>query len=293
MRRASRAAVLTPKGRRLWTPANLSVRPSIWLNDQGQVTDAGSGACSQWNDISGNNFHFKQTTSANRPLIVSGGLNGRRTIRFDGTNDLLYTTVSATASLTSSVGALTEFLVYKKLATDAGVSRIVTFVPVSVVGGPLSRHSIACSGTAGGEANKTRGSARRERADAAVTLTQGTSLGTAWQVVMFNVVYPDRDGFLDINGANDQQNLTFTSAGSLTDSNASSSAFAIGGTPGVQGDDPTTTNPADVEIAERIFVLGNPSQADKDRVFGYLHHRWGLATNLGSTHPYRYAPPYA
>jgi|RhisoiCoNPM_1038542.scaffolds.fasta_scaffold00080_3 hypothetical protein len=293
MRRASRAAVLTPKRRRLWTPFDLPVRPSIWLNDQGAVTDAGSGACSQWNDISGNNYHFKQTTSANRPLIVSSGLNGRRTIRFDGTNDMLYTTAADTANLTTSVGALTEFLLYKKLATDAGVSRIVTFVPVSGVGAPSSRHTIACSGTVGGQANKTRGAARRERADAAVELTQGTSLGTAWQSVMFSVVYADRDGFLDIDGANDQQNLTFTTAGSTTDAISTTSAFSIGGNSGVSGDNPSTSNPADVEIAERLLIVGNVSQADKDRVFGYMHHRWGLAANLSSSHPYRYAPPYA
>jgi hypothetical protein len=276
----------------LWTPANLPTAPTIWLNDDSAVTDAGSGACSQWNDISGGGHHFVQTTSANRPLIVSSGLNSRRTIRFDGSNDMLYCYSSA-LSLYVSQAAMAEFIVYKKTATDGGVSKIVTFIPSGGVGAVQSGYTIACSGAGGGEANATRGIARRVRADSVAVLTQATSLGTAWQMAAFRVVFADRDGFLDINGANDQTNTTFTSSGSASEATSAAAAYSIGGSPGVTGDNPaSTSNAADVEIAERILVRAALSQGDIDKVFGYLAHRWGLTADLPALHPYKSTPPY-
>jgi hypothetical protein len=275
----------------LWTPADLPTPPTIWLNDDSAVTDAGAGACSQWNDISGGNHHFVQTTGANRPLIVGSGLGGRRTIRFDGSSDMLYCFTSA-LSLYVSQAAMAEFVVYKKIATDAGVSRIVTFIPSGGVGAAQSGYTIACSGTGGGEANKTRGIARRVRADAVAALTQVTSLGTAWQMAAFRVVFADRDGFLDINGANDQTSLTFTSAGATSEATSSSSCYCVGGSPSATGNNPGTSNAADVEIAERILVRSSLSQDDIDRMFGYLAWRWGLVGDLPPGHPYKLAPPY-
>src|SRR5690606_5123729 len=59
-----------------WTPASMAVPAEIWANDSSSVTDAGGGACSQWNDLSGNNYHFTQSTSSQRPIISAGALNG-------------------------------------------------------------------------------------------------------------------------------------------------------------------------------------------------------------------------
>jgi hypothetical protein len=274
----------------LWTPANLSTPPSLWFNDDSAVTDAGSGACSQWNDISGNGYHFEQVTSANRPLIVSGGLNSRRTIRFDGSNDMLYSYAAGVLAMYANQAAMAEVVVYKKTATDAGVNKNLTFIPSGGVGAAQNGFTIVCSGA--GAANKTRGIARRARADSAAVLEQATSLGTAWQMVMFRVVFADRDGFLDINGALDQSNLTFTSTGAASENVTAVSVHSMGGSPSATGDDPGTGNAADVEIAERILIRSALTQADIDRIFGYLAHRWGLTGDLPGGHPYKTTPPY-
>jgi hypothetical protein len=278
---------------RPWTPALLPTPPSLWFNDSSAVTDAGAGACSQWNDISGNGYHFVQTTGARRPLIVSSGLNSRRTIRFDGSDDMLYNFDAGALALYVSQAAMCEVIVYKKAATDAGVARIATFIPSGGVGAAQSGFTIACSGAGAGEANKTRGVARRVRADAAAALTQATSLGTAWQMGMFRVVFADRDGFLDINGTLDQSNVTFTSAGATSEAVSASSVYSMGGSPSATGNNPGTASAADIEIAERILVRAALSQANIDRIFGYLAWRWGLVADLPALHPYKNAPPYA
>ena len=275
---------------RPWTPALLPTPPSLWFNDSSAVTDAGSGACSQWNDISGNSFHFVQNTGGSRPLIVSGGLNGRRTIRFDGSDDMLYNNGTPARDLYNNVGNLVDVVVYKKTATDAGVGKIITFASTNA---GLSRFSTAASGAGGSEANKTRGIVRRGDADSAATLTQGTSLGTAWQMAMFRVEFNNRDGYLDINGSNDQTNTTFTTVGSNTSATTPSFAVSMGGSPNGAGGTPTTTNAADIEIAERFMIRAALTQGNVDRIFGYLAWHWGLVADLPALHPYKNAPPYA
>lgn len=44
-------------------------------------------------------------------------------------------------------------------------------------------------------------------------------------------------------------------------------------------------------VGEVIFVQGDPSTADLERVEGYLAHKWGTASALPSNHPYKAAPP--
>ncbi|MDD3878187.1 MAG: PKD domain-containing protein, partial [Bacteroidales bacterium] len=59
----------------------------LWLAaDMGVITDA-NNRVSQWSDISGNNFHAIQNSSANRPLRMNSILNNKPVLRFDGTND--------------------------------------------------------------------------------------------------------------------------------------------------------------------------------------------------------------
>jgi hypothetical protein len=45
------------------------------------------------------------------------------------------------------------------------------------------------------------------------------------------------------------------------------------------------------DIGEFIVIPGYISQADTDRVHGYLAHKWGLADQLPADHPYKLAPP--
>ena len=63
------------------------------------VTDAGSGAVSQWNDQSGNGRHLVQATGANRPTTGVATINGINAIRFP----------TAGSSINLSTGTITSF----------------------------------------------------------------------------------------------------------------------------------------------------------------------------------------
>jgi hypothetical protein len=64
----------------------------LWLDadDASTLTDAGSGACSAWNDKSGNARNFAQSNSTYRPIITANtSPSGRTALVFDGSNDHL------------------------------------------------------------------------------------------------------------------------------------------------------------------------------------------------------------
>ena len=44
-------------------------------------------------------------------------------------------------------------------------------------------------------------------------------------------------------------------------------------------------------IAEVVICDAVLSSTDREKVEGYLAHKWGLESNLSSTHPYRYSAP--
>jgi hypothetical protein len=70
------------------------IAPAIFIFDANRgVTDAGGGAVSAWNDLSGNNFHMTQSTAGSRPALVTNADGfGNDCIRFDGTADFLEST---------------------------------------------------------------------------------------------------------------------------------------------------------------------------------------------------------
>lgn len=71
--------------------------PRVWYKaDSGVYIDNGSTLANngesvqQWNDISGNGFHFRQTNASQKPTLSVSALNGKPSISFDG-SDLLRT----------------------------------------------------------------------------------------------------------------------------------------------------------------------------------------------------------
>jgi phage tail tube protein FII len=59
----------------------------LWLRPEELVQS--SGGLSKWTDISGAASHATQDTSANRPQVVAGALNGQPAVRFNGTSGYL------------------------------------------------------------------------------------------------------------------------------------------------------------------------------------------------------------
>jgi len=69
----------------------------LWLDGADPIANGSNvtGALQTWKDKSGNNNHAEQLDSAKQPSVVSGGLNGKSIVSFDGTDDnLLFSKIS-------------------------------------------------------------------------------------------------------------------------------------------------------------------------------------------------------
>lgn len=121
---------LTPKAPLFPNDISISTNLVLWLDANKQVyTDAGltlatnGQTIQQWNDLSGNTNTVTQSTSGNRPTLVTNVLNNQSIIRFNATNSNFMSAVdSASLDISSHISIFTVIIpttVY--LATNQGI----------------------------------------------------------------------------------------------------------------------------------------------------------------------------
>lgn len=250
-------------GGAIWTPASLSTPPSFWVNDDSAVTDAGAGACSQWNDISGNGYHLTQSTAAARPLIVASGLNGRRTIRSDGSDDRMSNVSAGFLDMYRARGVAWIYCVFKKNATGSTGIRTL-WNPSTPTAGNV-RFAL-CTSAVGTDTPQVR--VRRQDADAAAGLNASGSIGTEWNQWLVIMDWSTGDCFLYKNNSLDASNLSLTTSGN-TDNTASNAITLFNSSAASAG--------SAVELAEFATGFGYyPNSTDRSNFFAYGTNRWAV-----------------
>ena len=249
-----------------WTPADITT--AAWYD----AADVGAGAVSQWSDKSGNNNHATQGTAAVRPTSGTATIGGLNTLSFrvgDGTNkQFLAAPDHPSLNLDSSDGA-NIFSVFRHLG----------FVNNGSTGlnAPLSKGQMLGADLAYGI---------RLGSNQAVGFKAGTDIlvsasSSANQSLLFSGTRNDttRTGSIHINGifAN-----SATKATAILSDNTSPLYF---------GRDSTTGRYSDVDFGEILVVGGTLADTDRQRIEGYLAHKWQLAGNLPDDHPYKATAP--
>ena len=251
-----------------WSPAQITT--ALWLDaaDASTVTTV-SSAVSQWNDKSGNARHVTQAIEASRPTFTANAINGRSALDFDGSNDTL---INTSAALQRNVGGTSLFAVTKLDVNTAGEKLILQTLTGLSGSRSVLRYAAANTGfNAGG---------RRLQADS--FQSQGASSYSSNVTIncaIFN--YSSATLSLIENGAVTVNAATFQTAGN-TENNAGGlhiGASAVGATLW------------DGYFAEIIIVESAVPLSTRQRIEGYLAHKWGLTANLPSDHPYRIIPP--
>jgi hypothetical protein len=259
-----------------WTPAALGSTLKLWFNDDSAVTDAGGGACSQWNDISGNAYHVTQSTSGERPLIVAGALNGRRVVRFDGGNDN-FNLPSGALGVLNNVARAWSLTVHKEVSPGNANEHIL-----GLSGGASSALRYAAKATGGG----LSAGGRRLDSDSFFQVEHGGALQDQWAVAVSELRYERRE--LEINAYGDAGNVTSNAWTGAGNTSATNSLRARVGAD-------TSVSPANFfrgDTAEILLGTGNLARGDRSRLAGYAAHRWGLQANLGSATTYRHNKPW-
>lgn len=268
-------AVLSTRGGDAWTPAQLP-GVTLWLDadDATTVTLNGSNV-SQWRDKSGNDWHMDQAVASDQPAYVTGGLNGKAIIRTDG-NDRLDNT---TSSLFRNVGTATWVVVAKyPVATGIGNAALLMCSRGNI---QLTRFMLTANPLPGGQFMAVAG--RRLDEDRLQTGVSSTPrIVNAWFLEVGQANYSAGQANHWTNGTQDLTGAAFQTPGNTDDTNPLSvNVFGVS----------NILAPTDTEIAEGIAIEGPLSIDDRQKLEGYLAHKWGLEANLPAGHPYKNEPP--
>lgn len=249
-----------------WTPEYIST--ALWLDGadtstmysavSGGFLVANGGAVTRWEDKSGNNRHATEAT--NQPIRQDAATNSLTAIRFDGVNDKL--------------SIINEFLDGSKEHTISFVyarkSNTSQYMPAVSIYGPTdygSYHFIK---------NDSRQAVYLQawgNADPAGTASTAIN---SFAVVQFRA--QTNQWFLNVNGTQEYASSVAT-LGTI-----SHDGLAIGYQTG-------TSRFTNMDFCELVVCTGSVATDERQRVEGYLAHKWGLAANLPSGHPYKTSAP--
>ncbi|MDB9955603.1 PA14 domain-containing protein, partial [Flavobacteriaceae bacterium] len=233
---------------------DFSIEAALWLDasDSSTITEI-DGLVSQWNDKSANNRHVLEFSIENNPVTNSKTINNLNVIDFVS-SDVLQTTDIATW-LNSTKYHFIAVLNHDAEGYYAGTS-------------------------SGSGSNRT--------------LHMGQN-GNQWHHQQFGGDYSysaphelDTSPIIAVNSMNNPGAELFINGTSIGSSNNTPTSFDTDGKFSIGM--PTTIGNLgsyDGTIAEVICVTGELSSVVRQRIEGYLAHKWGLTARLPENHPYK------
>ena len=236
--------------------------PKLWLDasDEASVTENG-GAVSQWADKSGNGNDYSQATAGNQPQLVADAINGNPGVKFDGVDDYLW------AATRLGLGANPDIMVFMVTVVDADVQNDSRLLHIGNT--PLT---LAVGGGAEGWAWRYDGGNERYSTvskDKAAIQVWERGAGADFQAAKF---YLDGTELSRTGGVNDTLLPEDTKANS-----------SIGGKYLGSG---SPRNQFSGKIGE-IILLELVDLNARQKVEGYLAHKWGLTESLPDGHPHK------
>lgn len=252
-----------------WTPA--SIATSLWLDASDSSTIIlNSNAVSQWSDKSGNSRHAFQSTAANRPTVQLNSLNSLPGILFDGVNDFL-------AFASPIVGATHSLFILFKMTQESAFGVIFGQWAANQTGRYMWVTNQSSAGVVSSGTLNVFNSTATSGAGSFGFATGVSVLGNA--VIIGSVSQTGSEQWKLIKDGTEWDSATITSVyqgvnSSLGSINASA-----------------TAEPYDGLIYEVISLSSYADTDTRQRIEGYLAHKWSLTAKLPNNHPYKNSPP--
>lgn len=274
----------------LWMPSSLTdLRCWLDASDAATITES-SGEISLWEDKAGSNDADDAVDGSNnkittaRPTVASSAQNGLDAIGFDGTEWFDHN--SAKGMLRNRSCALIAIAV--KFGSTIGT----TFAMAnrqSPLGG--TRCQLSNSTTVIG--------IRSQRLDAdssiAVTTSSAPPRDTDWHIHVGVMDWADDTLAYYVDGALIGTDSYPSGGANTSDTDLASLAntwTAIGASRRT-GELPLPSGSRIGEIVCAAKASGSYTTSDREKLEGYLAHKWGLEANLPAGHPYLSVPPSA
>ncbi|MEW5833659.1 MAG: Ig domain-containing protein [Pseudomonadota bacterium] len=258
-----------------WTPADLAVAPAMWLNEtSGYVLDA-NGHAKNWLDATANGNYLGQILPSYNPAITSAAKNGLDALTFVAANGtVLGGGVTPTINIAKAVTALSIFMLGNpQLNASASLQRLIC-IDVNGSGNYRAGMQLVNSTVLAAQ--------RRLDSDSVKTVSMAQS-DSGWHI--YNSEHDYTGQRVSIRADGGGRSDTATAQGSGSTSNTSSYEVSIMGT------SITSTQSASGNIGE-VLILGYiPTDADRQKIEGYMAWKWGIEANLPAAHPYKAAAP--
>lgn len=248
----------------LWTP--LEITSTLWLDaaDSDTLTLDANNRVSLWSDKSGNGYDANERASGNGPVVLSAEQNGLNVLYSSGTPYGM--TISSPIVAGSANRSI--FIVGKHAGAgkDSG-SSILSF---------------------GEDDSVTTGCMFQITCELGIRVRNGNRI--------FSTAAPSNYFLLDFLSTNGST----TGLSGYLNGTALPVSSTVAATLTTSGDsslfykhlvDGSYEFPDDITICEIIVFASELSTANRQKIEGYLTHKWGLDDNLPSDHPYKNTPP--
>jgi len=253
-----------------WSPAAIDTAAWFDASDAATITES-DGVVSQWDDKSVHGNHATQAQTSLMPVSGSETINGvNALVTSASVGEHMDLASTITLSNHSIFGVLQAASNPVDLPTSMGV--------LAASQNSWDSYTMTFREPSGGYY-----SARGEDDSGAIVQAVMTGATTLMTPFMY--------GEVKVKGSS---NVWYYDGLSLGDAGTLSADLSIGVLfRGYAGDPGSNGQPWDGRVGEIVIVDSALSDSDREKVEGYLAHKWGLVTNLPLAHPYKSAAPAA
>ena len=246
-----------------WSPSDLGSALALWLDadDADSVTLNGSSV-SQWNDKSGNNRHASQNTATQQPLYLANGLNGKPIVQGDDTDDVLIGDFDVAAANDISVVFVASGIELRDCIFD--------FFSPSTGARAVNINDVI---------------ARQSSATLVLSNSPSVVSLTAPFLAVATHTNSNATAQFDLKLNGGSASFAGYPAGVSTPlfTTQSFERYAL-------LDDSSGENAWGAGFGEYIVAV-NLTATNRQKLEGYLAHKWGLAADLPNDHPYKNSAP--
>ena len=261
-----------------WQPTELGTSVKLWLDatDSNTITLNGNNV-SQWDDKSSNSFSLSQSNSSNQPQWIDQNsdyqINGKQAVKWTAETEYLQDlTLNIGTDVADHTTPIQVFVVFKLDLPSAWTTYHIWD------GGITANERWFARFTSTNFVSATRNIDEGDSVSQEVNNVTGLTIGSNPSLISVSNNRHGNTSYIHLDG---------------TDISPSNCEFGEEGLNGlilgnwIIGYDLSFGG----RIGEFLICEGSQDEQTRQKIEGYLAHKWGLTTNLPSNHPYKTIAP--